>query len=115
MGDDESRGTIDAEAARQALAGSEATAIDIREDEEDWREGHLPAARRITESELEGADLPDQQLIVVCEDGERSAKVAEKLRDDGHDAVALEGGMKAWKSDDMPMQPSHDPDEDSPI
>ena len=115
MTEERSKETVGAEDARLALAANEATAIDLRDDEA-WREGHLPAARHIAEDELsEADDLPDQRLIVVCEDGERSAGVAETLRDDGHDAVALEGGMKAWKSEDMPMQPSHDPDEDSPI
>ena len=107
--------TIGAEEAREVLGKNEAVAIDLR-DEEEWRTGHLPGARRISADELsEVDDLPDQKLIIVSEDGKEAAEVAEKLRSDDHDAVALEGGMDEWRSDDLPMQPSRDPDEDSPI
>jgi rhodanese-related sulfurtransferase len=115
MGDEEQDETIDTEEARKVLASNEAVAIDLR-DQEEWVTGHLPGARRISEDELADVDdLPDQKLIVVCEEGDQSAKVAEKLRSDGRDAVALEGGMSQWRSDDYPMQPSRDPDEDTPI
>jgi rhodanese-related sulfurtransferase len=107
--------TITAEEAREVLGRNEAVAVDLR-DEEEWREGHLPGARRISAEDLPNVDdLPDQKVIVVCEEGEQSAEVAEKLRSDGCDAVALEGGMNQWRSDDLPMQPSRDPDDDSPI
>jgi rhodanese-related sulfurtransferase len=107
--------SISPEDAREVLGRNEAVAIDLR-DEEEWRTGHVPGARRISADELsEADDLPDQKLIVVCEDGKQSAEVAEKLRSDDREAVALEGGMDQWRSDDLPMQPSRDPDEDSPI
>jgi rhodanese-related sulfurtransferase len=107
--------TIGTEEAREVLATNDAVAIDLR-DEEEWIEGHVPAARRISADELsEVDDLPDQKLIIVCEEGDKSAEVAEKLRSDGRDAVALEGGMSQWRSDDLPMQPSHDPEEGKPI
>ena len=107
--------TISTEEAREALGKNEAVAIYLR-DEEEWRTGHLPGARRISADEIsEVDDLPDQKVIVVCADGKQSAEVAEKLRSEDHDAVALEGGMDKWRSDDLPMQPSSDPDEDSPI
>jgi rhodanese-related sulfurtransferase len=115
MGEEGQDTTIDAEEARVALARNDAVAIDLRGDEE-WKTGHVPGARQISAEELpEVDDLPDQRLIIVCEEGDRSAEVAEKLRSDGRDAVALEGGMSSWRSDDLPMQPSRDPDEDSPI
>ena len=115
MGQEGQAETISAEDAREALGKNEAVAIDLR-DEEEWRTGHVPGARRISADELpEVDDLPDQKVIVVCEDGEQSAEVAEKLRSDDREAVALEGGMDKWRSDDLPMQPSRDPDEDSPI
>lgn len=117
MGDEEQeqQETISPEEAREALGKNEAVAVDLR-DEEEWRNGHVPGARRISADELpEIDDLPDQKVIVICEEGEQSAEVAEKLRSDGRDAVAMEGGMDKWRSDDLPMQPSRDPDEDSPI
>ena len=107
--------SISTEDAREVLARNDAVAVDLR-DEEAWRTGHVAGARRISADELpEVDDLPDQAVIVVCEDGEKSAEVAEKLRSDGREAAALEGGMDQWRSDDLPMQPSHDPDEDLPI
>jgi rhodanese-related sulfurtransferase len=54
-------------------------------------------------------------VIVACENGKESAEVADELRERGVDAVSLEGGMDAWRSDDMPMQPSRDPDEGAVI
>ena len=115
VAEEEAEGTIGAEEARQLLGKNEAIAVDLRDDEA-WRSGHLPGARHISADELpEVDDLPDGKVILVCQDGEQSAEVAEKLRSDDRDAVALDGGMDAWRSDDMPMQPSHDPDEETPI
>lgn len=110
--------TIDSKTARTKLASNEATAIDIR-DADAWTEGHLPGARRHDEDEIEeGLERidPEQTVIIVCEDGDASAGVARRLSSDGdREFVSLEGGMKAWRSDDMPMQPSTDPDDDVPI
>ena len=109
--------TISSEEAREALAANDAHAIDIRGDEQ-WREGHIPGAHHIPEDELESRsdDFPTEgQIIIADEDGEKAGDAAATLRDAGHDAVALEGGMDAWRSDDSPMQPSRDPHEDAPI
>ena len=107
--------TVDPEEARKLLGSNEATAIDIRDDEL-WREGRLPGARHCPDGDvgeaLEQID-EDQKVIVACEDGEESARVAEQIREKGRDAVVLAGGMEAWRSDDQPMQPSRDPDEDA--
>lgn len=109
--------TIEAEEARLALAANEATAIDIRETD-DWIGGHIPGATHVPEEEWEErrGDLPgENRLIIACEDGKRSAELAAELRDGDREALALEGGMEAWRSADCPMQPSTDPDEDVPI
>lgn len=108
--------TIKAEEAREALAKNEAVAIDVRGDE-DWRSGHIPAARHVAEEDFADLDdLPDdQKVIIVGSDDESSAAAAEKLGDDGREVVILAGGMDAWKSADLGMQPSTDPEEDVPI
>lgn len=108
--------SIKAEEAREAIAKNEAVAIDVRGDE-DWRSGHIPAARNVAEEDLSDLDdLPDdQKVIVVGSDDESSAAAAEKLGEGGREVVILEGGMDAWKSADLGMQPSDDPDEDVPI
>lgn len=51
----------------------------------------------------------DRTVIVVCRRGERSAEVAEQLRDGGREAVSIDGGMEAWEDDKLPLQPSEDP------
>jgi rhodanese-related sulfurtransferase len=109
--------TVSPEQARQMIGSNEATAIDIRDDEK-WREGHVPAARHCPEGELEQALEridDDQTVIVACEDGEESAKVAAEIREQGREAVIIAGGMEAWRSDDMPMQPSRDVEDDTAI
>ena len=109
--------TIEAEEALRALAANEATAIDVREKEQ-WVEGHIPGAHHVPEDEWgeRSGDLPgENKLIIACEDGNRSAELAAELGESDREAVALEGGMEAWRSADCPMQPSTDPDEDVPI
>jgi rhodanese-related sulfurtransferase len=109
--------TVDPEETRRLLGSNEATAIDIR-DLEKWHEGRLPGARHCPDGDfdeaLEQID-EDQKVIVACEDGEESARVAEQIREQGRDALSLAGGMEAWRSDDQPMQPSRDPEEGAKI
>jgi rhodanese-related sulfurtransferase len=109
--------TVEPEEARRLLGSNEASAIDVR-DVEKWREGRLPGARHCPDGDfadaLEEID-EDQKVIVACEDGEESARVAEQIREQDRDAVSLAGGMEAWRSDDQPMQPSRDPEEDAKI
>ena len=104
--------TVNVEEARQAIAGDGAVAIDVR-DADEWAEGHVPGALHLPEGELESRleDLPkDQRLIVVGEKGDPGTGVAADLRDRGFDAVAIEGGMEAWKDEDFTLQPSPDAD-----
>ena len=92
--------------------GTDATVLDIRPDEEWQNVGNIPGAIAAGEDDAEQAakEIDEEStVIVVCEDGERSAKVAEQLRESGRDAVALEGGMAAWSSNDLPLQPTEDP------
>src|SRR5918999_1102155 len=101
---------VEPEEARQALASNEAHAIDIRGDEE-WRSGPIPGAHHIPEDDLEerSDDFPTEgRIIIADEDGQRAAEAASSLRDAGHDAVALDGGMDSWRSEDFPLQPSTD-------
>ena len=116
-GEKGSEEAIGPDEAREAMAANEAHAIDIRGDEE-WRSGHIPGAHHIPAEELgeRSDDFPTEgRIIIAAEDQQRAAEAASKLRDSGHDAVALEGGMDSWRSEDHPMQPSTDPDEDVPV
>jgi rhodanese-related sulfurtransferase len=112
MSTDEHR--ISADRARVLIASGEATALDVRKDEQ-WLERRVPAATHVEEDDLSERieELPDEgQIIVISQDGERSEQIAEKLRERGLDAVSIEGGMEAWEKEQFPMQPSTDPDED---
>ena len=109
--------TVTPQEAREMLAGNEATAIDIRDDEA-WRNGHLPGARHHPAEEIDAAleEIESEQtVIVVCEDGSESGEVASRLGDGDRRAISIDGGMESWRSDDMPMQPSTDPREGTPI
>jgi rhodanese-related sulfurtransferase len=104
------------EDAREAAA-SDGRTLDIRDDDQ-WEEGRVPGALHVTEEEvLERLDdIPeDVTVVVVCEDGERSAKLAAKLRDAGRQAASIEGGMKAWKKDrNLPLEPRPDEEFEGP-
>jgi rhodanese-related sulfurtransferase len=112
MATEAERDVISPEEARELMARPEeqAQVLDLR-DSEEFTEGHIVAALNAPDADPDS--LPDElaedvQLIVVCETGARSAEMAAKLRDAGRDAVAIEGGMKAWRSEDLPQQPSAD-------
>lgn len=103
--------TIDVDEARTRM-GTDLTVLDIRPDEEWQTVGNIPGAVSAAgDDPSEAVKKIDEEttVVVVCEDGERSAEVAGQLRDAGRDAVSLEGGMEAWADNDMPMQPTEDP------
>ncbi len=79
--------------------------LDVREDDE-WRAGHIAGAVHIPLAQVpqRGSDLPtDQQVLVVCKAGGRSAKATAVLLSQGYDAVNLAGGMLAWQQAQRPM------------
>ena len=102
---------LSAEEARELVARNELQALDIRESE-DWEKRHIPGALHIPAAELDrrADELPGEgRIVVVCGDGKRSSEVAATLRGRGRDAVSIDGGMKAWEKENLPLQPSTDP------
>lgn len=102
-------GSVSLEEARKLIGSNEVDVIDLRDDEE-WANGNIPGARRAgddVEAEVESIDS-DRRLLIVCQDGSRSADVAEKLSDGEREADSLEGGMSAWLEKGMPSQPTED-------
>jgi rhodanese-related sulfurtransferase len=82
--------TVSAKRAREMIAGGEATVLDIRSEEEWVSVGNIPGAVNAPDEdagEAIKAIAEDRTVIVVCRRGDRSAEVAEQLRDDGQ-AVA---------------------------
>lgn len=93
--------------AAAAVAAHGAALLDVREAAE-WRAGRIAGARWIPLGELPGRldELPAGRVIVVCRSGVRSDLAAEALRERGHDAVNLAGGMLAWQAEGRPVEPA---------
>lgn len=81
------------------------TLLDVREPAE-WAHGHAPEAVHVPMQDIPArlAELPaDDQLVVVCKVGGRSAQVVGYLVQNGFDAVNLDGGMLQWQAAGRPL------------
>jgi len=108
--------TLKAGKARELIATGGAQALDIRGRDE-FAEGHIAGATNEPEEELDSRldELSSNDpVIVVCADGKRSAEVAERLRGQGYEVASVEGGMAAWSSDKLPLQPTEDEEFEGP-
>ncbi|MDB6090018.1 MAG: beta-lactamase domain protein [Gammaproteobacteria bacterium] len=82
--------------------------LDVRE-REAYDNGHIPRARHLPRGQLElrvNEDLPDstRRILSYCEFGRISTLAAATLREIGFQrAVALDGGMKAWREAGYPV------------
>ena len=93
----------------QELIAHGALVVDVRQPNE-WIRGHIPEAELIP---LDGiylfgkaiADFPkDQDMLLVCEMGQRSVVAAEIALVAGYTRVYnLAGGMSAWRARKLPM------------
>jgi len=86
------------------LAGSgSAVLLDVREDEE-WNTGHAPHARHLRLGLLDPTVLErNQQILVICRSGARSARATATLRQAGLAARNVSGGMRAWEAAGLPV------------
>ena len=76
----------------------EYTLVDIR-DEISFEYGHIDGAKNIPLAKIkeDNSLLPKDKLVVLCcKSGQISDELAENLRDDGFNAVNLEGGYYSW-------------------
>ncbi|HKH23688.1 MAG TPA: rhodanese-like domain-containing protein [Solirubrobacterales bacterium] len=113
----EGKETVDVEQARREIATREAVAVDVRS-EEKWSEGHIPGAIHLPDADPEaGSKKPNEgvRLIVVGESSKQAKEAASKLADAGYEAVALDGDMSDWSSEDFQIQPTEDPDDDTEL
>ena len=73
--------------------------LDVREPVE-WAHGHIQGSVHVPLMELPQRldELGDQQTLVVCKVGGRSAQAVGYLRQQGYDAVNLDGGLLEWEA-----------------
>ncbi|MFB6097677.1 MAG: rhodanese-like domain-containing protein, partial [Salinibacter sp.] len=99
------------ELKRRRDAGDAPFLLDVREPYE-ADIAHIGADQLIPVDELEDhldeleAD-PDDEIVVHCRSGGRSAKATEFLREQGYDASNLEGGVLAWSDEIDPDVPKY--------
>jgi len=95
-------------------AAGDLVVLDVRE-RDAFDAGHIPGARHVPRGQLEiriDAVLPDPSVRIVtcCEFGKISTLAAATLRSMGFNrAVALDGGMKAWREAGYPTQATPPP------
>ena len=83
--------------------------LDIRE-RDAYDAGHIPGARHLARGQLElrvDHELPDPtaRILTCCEFGKISTLAAATLRTMGFNrAVALDGGLKAWREAGYPLE-----------
>jgi rhodanese-related sulfurtransferase len=94
--------------SRLAKTPGEIVVVDVRE-RDAYTVGHVPSARHIPRGQLElrvNDELvdPTARIVTVCEFGKISTLAAATLHDLGYlRAVALDGGMKAWRERGFPL------------
>jgi rhodanese-related sulfurtransferase len=85
--------------------GGDAVLIDVREPDE-LAKARIPGVLSMPMSTLgEHLDeLPDGTFYLICHSGVRSARVATSLREQGHDAVSVVGGITQWQAEGLPVE-----------
>lgn len=82
-----------------------AVLLDVREPEE-WAAGHVEGALHIPMTEIPaGLDRLDRDddIVVMCKVGARSARVTAWLNQQGFRASNLDGGLVAWAVAGRPL------------
>ena len=79
--------------------------LDVREQQE-WDTVHIPEANLIPLAQLTSrlSEVPkDQEIVVVCRSGNRSAQARDLLKEAGYSNVtSMAGGMNEWQGQGFP-------------
>jgi rhodanese-related sulfurtransferase len=105
---------LSVEQARKKIAGGDVQAVDSRS-QEAWLDAHIPGAVQAPEGEVPNDKIRTNAVLAIAEDDEAEATLCARLQEAGYEVMTLDGGIKAWKSSDATIQPSHDPDPDAPV
>ena len=110
--------TVRGSGGKNALTPTQATllinrenaqVIDLRKSD-DYAGGHLPDSRNIPVEQFETRtdeidQLKDAPLILVCQNGTRSASVCKQLEKRGLGQVnSLAGGISGWRAAGLPLR-----------
>ena len=79
--------------------------FDIRKAPDDEQ---IPGSERYDSEKMASGDVPfekDERVVLYCGSGNSCSRIAMQLREEGYDAVALDGGYKAWKEAGLPTEP----------
>ena len=103
-------GTISTAEAVRLINREKGVLVDVSEPAE-FAAGHAKGARHIPLGALEGSkDLPSNKalpLVLMCATGARASRAAGQLRKAGYEkAVAVSGGLKAWREASLPIEKS---------
>jgi glyoxylase-like metal-dependent hydrolase (beta-lactamase superfamily II) len=99
---------------RVGAGDKDLTVLDVRE-RDAYEAGHIPGARLLPRGQLElrvNEELPDptRRILTCCELGRVSTLAAATLRELGFTrAVALDGGVKAWREAGYPVKQGKEP------
>lgn len=81
--------------------------LDVREPDE-YEAGHIPGITLMPVGDVAArlSEIPrDKEVIVTCRTGNRSAQIADFLRDQGFTNVHnMEGGIVAWQEAGYPIE-----------
>ncbi len=100
--------------ARIAEAPGELLVLDVRE-RDAYEQAHIAGARLLPRGQLElrvNQELPDptRRIVACCEFGRISTLATATLRTMGYlRAVALDGGMQAWRESGFPVRTGPEP------
>lgn len=84
--------------------------VDVRE-KGAFNEGHIAGSLHLSQDELDAATklqkFKDQPIILICATGAQAATAAAELRKQGFGQLfILNGGINAWKAENLPLEKS---------
>lgn len=95
--------------ATQLINREDAVVLDVRSTSE-FEQGHIAGAKNFPAEGLEQQEkqlgkFRDKPVILCCNAGTRSSRAAGWLTSQGFETVyVLAGGIRAWQSDNLPLE-----------